>query len=295
MSGGNRCVESQALCHLNLSFCSRPSPRDLSQTFMKGADGLGSLMNRTAMQTFFGQVGLQDMSVVTGWQIVSDKDQSEIINYHDRWRGSSPLLTCLSPIIWNIPTETSSRSDVPTVIQPRVGLLTSNTPDLAVASFLHTETISCSSQAERTWGQTTGDCRVEFCHLKPKWETVMGWGSDHQDVETGQWTGWGPGRTKIHTSPRSSIYWSGWSKSRIIFLNTWQDLYSRRFIFWHQYNSRCQFDVFKSLIKSCQGYFVFLDKYFRSDRQEAECVCRVQNLLIVDIIIKHSPQKCWRS
>ena len=25
---------------------------------MKGADGLGSLRNRTAMQTFFGQVGL---------------------------------------------------------------------------------------------------------------------------------------------------------------------------------------------------------------------------------------------
>ena len=36
----------------------RPSPRDLSQAFMKGADGLGSLRNRTAMQTFFGQVGL---------------------------------------------------------------------------------------------------------------------------------------------------------------------------------------------------------------------------------------------
>merc|ERR1719225_1781264 len=34
----------------------RPSPRDLSQTFMKGADGLGSLMNSTAMQIFFGQV-----------------------------------------------------------------------------------------------------------------------------------------------------------------------------------------------------------------------------------------------
>jgi len=34
----------------------RPSPRDLSQAFMKGADGLGSLRNRTAMQTFFGQV-----------------------------------------------------------------------------------------------------------------------------------------------------------------------------------------------------------------------------------------------
>lgn len=34
----------------------RPSPRDLSQAFMKGADGLGSLRNRTALQTFFGQV-----------------------------------------------------------------------------------------------------------------------------------------------------------------------------------------------------------------------------------------------
>ena len=35
----------------------RPSPRNLSQAFMRGADGLGSLKNRTAMQTFFGQVG----------------------------------------------------------------------------------------------------------------------------------------------------------------------------------------------------------------------------------------------
>ena len=35
----------------------RPSPRNLSQAFMRGADGLGSLRNRTAMQTFFGQVG----------------------------------------------------------------------------------------------------------------------------------------------------------------------------------------------------------------------------------------------
>ena len=35
---------------------SRPSPRKLSQAFMKGDDGLASLHNRTAMQTFFGQV-----------------------------------------------------------------------------------------------------------------------------------------------------------------------------------------------------------------------------------------------
>ena len=35
----------------------RPSPRQLSQAFMKGLDGLGSLANRTALQTFFGQVG----------------------------------------------------------------------------------------------------------------------------------------------------------------------------------------------------------------------------------------------
>ena len=34
----------------------RPSPRQLSQAFMKGLDGLGSLKNRTALQTFFGQV-----------------------------------------------------------------------------------------------------------------------------------------------------------------------------------------------------------------------------------------------
>ena len=35
---------------------SRPSPRRLSQAFMKGDDGLASLHNRTALHTFFGQV-----------------------------------------------------------------------------------------------------------------------------------------------------------------------------------------------------------------------------------------------
>lgn len=34
----------------------RPSPRKLSQLFMKGQDGLGSMYNRTAMLAFFGQV-----------------------------------------------------------------------------------------------------------------------------------------------------------------------------------------------------------------------------------------------
>ena len=33
----------------------RPSPRTLSQAFMKGYDGLGSLKNRTALATFFGK------------------------------------------------------------------------------------------------------------------------------------------------------------------------------------------------------------------------------------------------
>ncbi|KAK5639843.1 hypothetical protein RI129_010654 [Pyrocoelia pectoralis] len=34
----------------------RPSPRRLSQLFMKGSDGLGSMYNRTAMLAYFGQV-----------------------------------------------------------------------------------------------------------------------------------------------------------------------------------------------------------------------------------------------
>ena len=33
----------------------RPSPRTLSQAFMKGADGLKSIKNRTALLTFFGE------------------------------------------------------------------------------------------------------------------------------------------------------------------------------------------------------------------------------------------------
>ena len=37
----------------------RPSPRRLSQAFMKGDDeGMGSTRNRTAMLAFFGQVRL---------------------------------------------------------------------------------------------------------------------------------------------------------------------------------------------------------------------------------------------
>ena len=48
-----------------MSGADRPSPRNLSQAFMKGADGLGSLMNRTAMQTFFGQVGRKIIIIIT--------------------------------------------------------------------------------------------------------------------------------------------------------------------------------------------------------------------------------------
>jgi len=33
----------------------RPSPRNLSQAFMKGKDGLPSAKNRTAMLAFFGK------------------------------------------------------------------------------------------------------------------------------------------------------------------------------------------------------------------------------------------------
>ena len=37
----------------------RPNPRKLSQAFMKGVDGLGSLRNRTALLAFFGQVCIE--------------------------------------------------------------------------------------------------------------------------------------------------------------------------------------------------------------------------------------------
>ncbi len=37
----------------------RPSPRTLSQAFMKGDDGMGSLKNRTALATFFGKIWIQ--------------------------------------------------------------------------------------------------------------------------------------------------------------------------------------------------------------------------------------------
>jgi dual oxidase len=33
----------------------RPNPRKLSEFFMKGPDGLGSVMNRTALFAFFGK------------------------------------------------------------------------------------------------------------------------------------------------------------------------------------------------------------------------------------------------
>ena len=52
----------------------RPSPRNLSQAFMRGADGLGSLKNRTAMQTFFGQVGIVLNIILVKW--VGERDIS---------------------------------------------------------------------------------------------------------------------------------------------------------------------------------------------------------------------------
>lgn len=36
----------------------RPNPRKLSELFMKGPDGLGSIMNRTALFAFFGKLTL---------------------------------------------------------------------------------------------------------------------------------------------------------------------------------------------------------------------------------------------
>ena len=47
----------------------RPSPRNLSQAFMRGLDGLPSLKNRTAMQTFFGQVCVQP--ILPGRSLIS--------------------------------------------------------------------------------------------------------------------------------------------------------------------------------------------------------------------------------
>ncbi len=38
---------------------SRPSARTLSQVFMKGKDGMGSIRNRTAIATFFGKKTLK--------------------------------------------------------------------------------------------------------------------------------------------------------------------------------------------------------------------------------------------
>ena len=60
---------------------------------------------------------------------------------------------------------------VPAVKEPRGGFIFSNTPDLAVESFLHTETISCSSQA-LTRVQTTVE--ENFSDLKLNEKTLMG-------------------------------------------------------------------------------------------------------------------------
>jgi hypothetical protein len=45
-----RAVLSVPLCTL------RPSPRELSEVFLKGNDGVGSVKNRTGLLAFFGQV-----------------------------------------------------------------------------------------------------------------------------------------------------------------------------------------------------------------------------------------------
>ena len=48
----------------------RPSPRKLSQVFLKGKDGLGSQRNRTALQTFFGQVRHFFIFLTCSWTVM---------------------------------------------------------------------------------------------------------------------------------------------------------------------------------------------------------------------------------
>ena len=46
----------------------RPSPRQLSQAFMKGSDGQGSRRNRTTMLAFFGQVVTSEILMASEMQ-----------------------------------------------------------------------------------------------------------------------------------------------------------------------------------------------------------------------------------
>merc|ERR1719348_975018 len=46
----------------------RPSPRELSEAFMKGSDGHGSVRNRTAMLAFFGQVVTSEILMASEMQ-----------------------------------------------------------------------------------------------------------------------------------------------------------------------------------------------------------------------------------
>jgi hypothetical protein len=41
-------------------FVTRPSPRELSEVFLKGNDGQGSVKNRTGLLAFFGQVNIEN-------------------------------------------------------------------------------------------------------------------------------------------------------------------------------------------------------------------------------------------
>ena len=59
MAETNRCEEKQCIILYEVGFKNdfpRPSPRSLSEAFMKGSDGHGSVRNRTTMLAFFGQV-----------------------------------------------------------------------------------------------------------------------------------------------------------------------------------------------------------------------------------------------
>ena len=51
--------------HKNI-YC-RPSPRELSEAFMKGSDGHGSVRNRTTMLAFFGQVSNSTINMRKKW------------------------------------------------------------------------------------------------------------------------------------------------------------------------------------------------------------------------------------
>ena len=70
----------------------RPSPRSLSEAFMKGSDGHGSVRNRTTMLAFFGQVSRDSYLLLSATKHYDRQHSTATDDLHRKCSRAADLL-----------------------------------------------------------------------------------------------------------------------------------------------------------------------------------------------------------